>query len=389
MAAVIDSVRVYQPFWWCMRLMAPTFFGATQRPVQIYVGLLHLLVTFLFPVHLLVNLAMQPTSAELFQNLSISMTCAACSLKHVAHLYHLQEIAEIQKLLIELDGYVDSEEEHRYYVDHLQCQARRFTRCLYASFVVIYVLFLLNLMILIASEDRMLVYPAYFPFDWQGNGYLYAIALGYQSICLVLEGIQGVSNDTFSPLTLCFLGGHIHMWGLRMRKLGYEEEDEESPSVNHHQQLWNYIEQHKILMRLHRLTRHTVSLAQLVQLGCSGASLCIIVCYLLFFVRDIITLLYYMIFIAVICVQLFPACYFASVVAEEMQSFPYAIFSSKWYEESREHRRDLLIFTQLTLVGRSRVIKAGGLIELNLNAFFVTLKTAYSLFALVVQVKDI
>ncbi|EDW25723.1 GL19674, partial [Drosophila persimilis] len=70
-------------------------------------------------------------------------------------------------------------------------------------------------------------------------------------------------------------------------------------------------------------------------IGLLWGCLCIIVCYVLFFVRDIITLIYYMKFIAVICVQLFPASYFDSVVAEKMQSFPYDIFSSTWYEESR------------------------------------------------------
>ncbi|XP_022224924.2 odorant receptor 33c [Drosophila obscura] len=384
--AIIDSVRFYQPFWWCMRLMAPTFFGSTQRPVQIYMVLLHVLVTFMLPVHLLINLALQPTPAELFKNLSILMSCAACSLKHVATIYHLQDSVEIERLLIELDGYVDGEEEHRYYADHLQCHARRFLRCLYASFAIFYVLFLLGILILIASADRQLLYPAYFPFDWRANGYLFAMALGYQSISILLEGAQALANDSYAPLTLCFLGGHIHMWGLRIRKLGYAA----NPiGVNHHQQLFAYIEQHKTLMRLHYLTRNAISVVQLVQLGSSGASLCLIVSYLLFYVRDIITVLYYMILFAVICVQLFPSCYFASVVAEELESLPYAIFSSKWYEESRQHRHDLLIFTQLTLSGRRRVIKAGGIIELNLNAFYATLKTAYSLLALVLQVKDI
>ncbi|BFF95471.1 odorant receptor 33c [Drosophila madeirensis] len=387
MSALIDSVRVYRPFWWCMRLMAPTNFGATQRPARICMVAVHLLVTLMFPVHLLVNLALQPTSAELFQNLSISMTCAACSLKHVAQIYHLQDMLEIEQLLIELDGYVEVEaEQHRYYQDHLRRQARRFTRCLYASFAVIYALFLLNVLILIVSADRELLYPAYFPFDWRGNGYLYAVALGYQSVSILLEGFQGISNDSYGPLTLCFLGGHVHLWALRMRKLGHVGT---ALGAKNHQQLWAYIEQHKVLMRLHHLTRHSISVVQLVQLGSSGASLCLIVSYVLFYVRDIITVLYYMIFLAVICVQLFPSCYFASVVAEEISSLPYAIFSSKWYEASSEHRRDLLIFTQLTLGGRSRVIKAGGLIELNLNAFYATLKTAYSLFTLVLQVKDI
>jgi len=112
-------------------------------------------------------------------------------------------------------------------------------------------------------------------------------------------------------------------------------------------------------------------------------------CTLSWLLGDTISLVYYLVFFGVVCMQLFPSCYFASEVAEEVESLPYAIFSSRWYDQSREHRFDLLVFTQLTLGSRGRVIKAGGLIELNLNAFFATLKMAYSLFAVVVRVKGI
>ncbi|XP_017115492.1 odorant receptor 33c [Drosophila elegans] len=382
---IIDSVRFYRPFWYCIRVLVPTFFNDSRRPVQLYVAVLHVLVTLWFPLHLLLHLLGHLSPADLMKNLSMSLTCVACSLKHVAHLYHLPEIVEIESLIGQLDTFVSSEQEHRYYKAHVHCHAKRFTQCLYISFGLIYVVFLFGFFVQVISGNWQLIYPAYFPFDMEKSPSLAAVALGYQAFCILVEGLQGLGNDTYTPLTLCLLAGHLHLWAIRMGQLGFLEDE----TASDHQRLHEYIEQHKLLMRFHHLLSRTISEVQLVQLGGCGATLCIIVSYVLFFVSDTISLVYYLIFFGVVCVQLFPSCYFASEVAEEVERLSYAIFSSRWYDQSRDHRYDLIVFTQLTLGGRRRVIKAGGIIELNLNAFFATLKMAYSLFAVVVQMKGI
>ncbi|XP_017049055.2 LOW QUALITY PROTEIN: odorant receptor 33c [Drosophila ficusphila] len=386
----VDSVSFYRPFWLCMRVLVPTFFKDSPRPVQLYVMVLHGLVTLCFPLHLVLHLVVHhPSPADLLKNLTMSLTCVACSLKHVAHLYHLPEIVEIESLIGQLDKFISSEEEHRYYQDYVHCNAKRFTRCLYISFglvyLSVYLIFLFGVIVQILTGTWGILYPAYFPFNIEDNRGMAAVALAYQVVCILVEGIQGLGNDTYTPLTLCLLAGHLQLWAIRMAQLGFSEEKNDS---NHHL-LRDYIEQHKLLMRFHQLICQTISEVQLVQLGGCGATLCIIVSYVLFFVGDAIALVYYMVFFGVVCVQLFPSCYFASEVTHEVQNLPYSIFSSRWYDQSKEHRFDLLVFTEMTLRSRGRVIKAGGLIELNLNAFYATLKMAYSLFAVVVRVKGI
>ncbi|EDV58857.1 odorant receptor 33c [Drosophila erecta] len=382
---IIDSLSFYRPFWICMRLLVPTFFKDCPRTVQLYVVLLNILVTLWFPLHMLLHLLLRPSAADFMKNLTISLTCLACSLKHVAHLYHLPQIVEIESLIGQLDTFIASDQEHRYYQDHVYCHARRFTRCLYVSFGMVYAVFLFGVFAQIIGRKWELIYPAYFPFDFENNSYLGAVAMGYQVMSLIVEGFQGLGNDTYTPLTLCFLAGHVHLWSIRMSQLGHFEDE----TATDHQRLLEYIEQHKLLVRFHRLVRRTISEVQLVQLGGCGATLCIIVSYMLFFVGDTISLVYYLVFFGVVCMQLFPSCYFASEVAEEVERLAYAIFSSRWYDQSRDHRFDLLVFTQLTMGNRGWVIMAGGLIELNLNAFFATLKMAYSLFAVVVRARGI
>ncbi|KAH8329399.1 hypothetical protein KR074_010033 [Drosophila pseudoananassae] len=383
----IDSVRFYRPFWICMRILAPTFFGQPTRLLRAYVVALQFLITLCFPLHLLLHVLLHPAPADLFKNLIMTITCSACSLKHVAHFVHLPEIQEIDSLITQLDKFIESEDEHQYYRENVKSNAKRFTQCLFISFGIIYAIFILGFFVVVATGTGELLIPAYFPFDWKRNQCLYALAISYQIFGVLIDGLEGLSNDTYSPLTLCLLGGHIRLWAMRMSRLGFEGNESE---MDQYRRFLEYIEQHKLLMRFHYLTQKTISQVQIFQLGGCGGTLCLVVSYLLFYAPDMISLIYNLVFIAVVCVQLFPSCYFASVVAEEVQSLPYAIFSSRWYARSRRHRRDLLIFTQLTLgtTGRGRVMKAGGLVELNLNAFYATLKMAYSLFAVVVRVKS-
>lgn len=241
---IIDSVSFYRPFWLCMRILAPSFFHKATPLVRAYEVVLHALVTLWFPLHLLLHLLLHPSPADLFKNLTMSLTCVACSLKNVAQLYRLPEMVEIESLIGQLDKCIEGEQEHRYYQDHLLRQVRRFTRCLYLSYVVIYLLFIFGAIAQLFEEGRELLWPAYFPFDWDKNGYLYGVTFSYQLITIVLEGIQGLTNDTYSTLTLCLLGGHLHLWSIRMSRLGLEEEPEDQ-----HLRLLEYIEQHKLLMR--------------------------------------------------------------------------------------------------------------------------------------------
>ncbi|XP_034098265.1 odorant receptor 33c-like [Drosophila albomicans] len=379
----IDSTRAYRPLWLSLRVLAPTSLGSSSQLVFACTLLLHLLVTLMFPLHLLLGLLLQATPAEMFKNLTMSLTCAACSLKHIVHLWHLPHMLEISTLLQQLDDCVLSDEELDYYQHTLQWQVNRITRCIYISFAIVYIFFVPIAISVVLSETHELVYLAWFPFDWHNNDFNYALAISYQFFSILTEGLQGLINDIYTPLTLCYVSGHLHMFGIRMARLGFHR----LPDVGIQQQLLACIQDFKLLMRLHELTRVTISYVQLTQLLFCGTNLCIIVIYVLFYAEDIAAVAYNIVYFMVVCIQLFPSCYFASVLAEEAQRLPNAIFSGNWYEQSAEYRRNVLIFTQLTLRLMKRPMMAGGLIELNLNAFFATVKMAYSLFAVVVQSK--
>lgn len=136
--AIIDSTVAYRPLWFCFRLLAPIFFGARSRMVYVYVVLLHFIVTLMFPLHLLLGLLLPAEPAQLFQNLTMSMTCAACNLKHIMSIWHLRDMVEIESLLGQLDKCVQSEEEQRYYRETMKRSVNWINRCIYTSFTTSY-----------------------------------------------------------------------------------------------------------------------------------------------------------------------------------------------------------------------------------------------------------
>ncbi|XP_034472245.1 odorant receptor 33c-like [Drosophila innubila] len=379
----IDSTLAYHPLWLCFRVLAPTFFGATSYSVYVYMILMHLLVTVTFSLHLLLGLFLQADPAKLFKNLTMSLTCAACSLKCIVQLWYLPHMMEIKTLLMQLDECVQNDEEKNYYRETVQYRVNRFTRCIYISYGIIYILFVPSSIMVLLSETPELLYLAWLPFDWRSSYSCYALAVAYQFICILAECFQGLTNDIFTPLTLCYVSGHLHLFGIRMSRLGFHQQ----PGIEIQEELKACFQDFKLIMRLHELTRETVSFVQLIQLVFCGTNLCIIVIYVLFYVEDIVSLIYNATYFVVVCIQFFPSCYFASVLAQECGRLPNAIFSGNWYKQSSQYQRNVLIFTQLSLRLLKSPVMAGGLIELNLNAFVVTVKMAYSLFAVVVQAK--
>ncbi|XP_002003005.3 odorant receptor 33c [Drosophila mojavensis] len=381
---VIDSTHAYRPLWHFFRVLAPTFFGARSRAVYVYMALLHLLITALFPIHVGLGLLLPTTTrADLFKCLTITIMSISCSLKHYAQIWRLPDMLEIEGILSQLDKRVQSTAEHQYYRNTLQKQVNRLTGCIYSSYTFVYGLSVPVAILILLTDPPKLLYEAYVPFDWQTGGLPYYGIFIYQYICILVKAFVGLTNDIYTPLTLCNIAGHMHLFSIRMSHLGYRK----IPENQTYQQLRLYFEDYRLLMRMVKLTRKIISPVQLVQILFCGISMCIIVSQMAFYEMDTTVLAFNVVLLAVVCVQIFPSCYFASVVTERMDQLPYAVFSSNWYEQSRRYRQNVVTFTQLTLRLTDDPFMAGGLIVINLDTFFATVKMAYSLFAVISQVK--
>lgn len=111
----------------------------------------------------------------------------------------------------------------------------------------------------------------------------------------------------------------------------------------------------------------------------------VVIVYLIFYVDGIFAYIYYTVFLFAMPLEVFPLCYYGTYMQLEFEQLTYAIFSCNWMEQTVAFKKNLLIFAEQSL--RKQVVVASGMFAVNLDTFFATLKGAYSLFALVVQMK--
>ncbi|XP_041449776.1 LOW QUALITY PROTEIN: odorant receptor 33b-like [Drosophila obscura] len=129
----------------------------------------------------------------------------------------------------------------------------------------------------------------------------------------------------------------------------------------------------------------TMHLSQFGQFIASGISISITLVNILFFAENNFAMAYYGVYFVAMLVELFPSCYYGTLISVELNRLTDAIFSSNWVGMDRGYCRTLLIFMQLTLAKVE--LKAGGMIGISLNAFFATIRLAYSFFTLAMSLR--
>lgn len=128
-----------------------------------------------------------------------------------------------------------------------------------------------------------------------------------------------------------------------------------------------------------------MKISQLGQFMAGGINISITLVYILFFAENLFSVTYYAVYFISMVLELFPCCYYGTLISMEMNSLTYAIYSSNWLGMDRKYCRTMLMFMQLTLTQVQ--IKAGGVIAIGMNAFFATVRLAYSFFTLAMSLR--
>ncbi|EDW75868.2 uncharacterized protein Dwil_GK15165 [Drosophila willistoni] len=183
----VNSESIYRVYWLYWRLLAVDL---KWHPV------------FRLPLDILINF---------FVTLCFKIICFR---------WKLPQIKKIQKLLEELDKKAISEEECQYF----ETKIRRGANVVLKTFLVFYSSTIISSTgLILLGNERELLYPAWFPYDVQASAFNYWLSFLYQSIggCFIV--VQNLINDTYVPMTLCVLSGHVKMLAIRMNKMDSTE----------------------------------------------------------------------------------------------------------------------------------------------------------------------
>uniref|UniRef100_A0A1B0A4F7 Odorant receptor n=1 Tax=Glossina pallidipes TaxID=7398 RepID=A0A1B0A4F7_GLOPL len=238
----LDSTAAYRRFWSCFRILGVAEFRY-KALAQFYVICLTLFVTVYCPIHLLIGLLMLTDAADFFKNFSMTLTSLVCSLKYFFLRLNLNKIHQVIKIYSELDKRASTADECDYFIRHHQRKAD-------AAIKIFFFIYLgTNSFAFVgAVVEQRLMFPAWFPFDWESSSTLYWSALLYQFMGVNMLIVQNLVNDTVGPMSLCLLSGHVHLLAMRVARIGYNKrksqkyhEDELKLCIEDHQKLLKYL----------------------------------------------------------------------------------------------------------------------------------------------------
>ncbi|XP_054083357.1 odorant receptor 33b-like [Zeugodacus cucurbitae] len=373
----LDTRAIFTPIFIHWRVLGIIHWPFQRHLRLVYDILLNTVVTVCFPLHLIVGIIFSTNQEEFFTNLVMGIASVSCVSKHLFYRYRIPEMQRINEVLAQLDDRVRINEDYDYYKRLIErpCNfmVNCFTRCYFAVSI---------MGLITALVTGELIYPAFIPLQWRTSVFKYALSLSFQFIGVTLLAVQNIANDAYGPVLLCMLSGHVHLLSNRVSRVGHDKPD----SVDdNYKELSLCIEDHKLLMSTTTAVGRTISASYLVQFGGVGINLCTALVYLLFFADNYIAYVYYSIQITAMLIELFPCCYYGSMLECEFHDLSYAIFSCNWPSQPRPFRRNIVNFTELTL--REVALYAGGMVRINLDSFFSTLKTGYSFFTVIQTMK--
>ena len=136
--------------------------------------------------------------------------------------------------------------------------------------------------------------------------------------------------------------------------------------------------------RYRQKLEEVVSQYMFVQILFTSINMCVVIVFMLLFARDPFTLIYYLFYFVSMAVEILPACYYGSIMEFEFQHLTYALFSSNWMDQDVRFKKNLRIFAEQA---NKPLYVMAWLVRINMNSFLVACKNAYSLFAVVMNVK--
>lgn len=331
-----------------------------------YTGFIYSIVYIYFPLSLILGIFSLVGSVQDFmENLALIMTVIVCSIKIAMYHWKLGCIRRIGKLFDQLDQSL-SEQEYLQLVKRGK-KAYQPVLYLYAS------VFLSSILAILFFQERRLVYPAWFPFDWMNNDFTYVALILYQIYGIGVLIIANFVSDSLPTVFVSMLTAQLELLCQRVASVGWNIK-------NSDHSLSECIRDHKIVLEIHRLVGITTTVQLFLQFTVSGLTICSTIVLLSFFVKDIIQRIYFTLYLMSILSQVFIVCYHGSSFAAKINSLTIEIYSCNWMGQSESFKRSLIIFSERSL--RTTQFSAGGFFYITLNTFAAIVKSAYSYYAM-------
>uniref|UniRef100_A0A1A9WX50 Odorant receptor n=1 Tax=Glossina brevipalpis TaxID=37001 RepID=A0A1A9WX50_9MUSC len=389
--ATPDTNNAFRYHWFVWQLT-----GIIQSPYlsvywyRLYAVLINILVTILFPLTFVINVFWSKNLQQLCENLIITISDITANLKFLNVFLVRNELQRIKVILKYLDKRIFMEEEYQ--------QLKRAIRIAQLSFIIFATISTtgtsLSILMVLFSQERSLLFPAWYGLDWQNNDVAYAICFTYQLVALIVQAIQNVANDSYPPTYLIILTSHMRNLELRVRSVGLSSESNtEKMFLNKREKELDLkkfndcIEDFIQINRLYDMIQKILSKACLAQFICTALVQCVAGLHVLYLLDESnygAQILSFIFFFAA-TMEVFIICYFGHYMSAQSLALVDAFYECGWISQTLAFRRNLIITLMRTQ--RHAIIYAGSYIPVDLPTFLLLMKYAYSTFTLLLRFK--
>ncbi|KAM7356240.1 uncharacterized protein ACRADG_002045 [Cochliomyia hominivorax] len=382
MKSAIKSETIFRRhfIWWRILGFFPT---VKYRYVYItYSIFLNTMVTIVYPIHLLIGLLRSTSMYDTIKNLAVVVTALVCATKTFVIWLKFENIKNMVAIIQRQDKRIClDKEEYHYYKYVILRDLRLILQFFMSMYAVCWITCEIPLLYNGFLNEWGLMYPAYFPFDPFASSTGYIVAHVYQFVGVSFLILQNTVHDSFAAIHLALLSGQLHMLGVRLAKLG---SDKNKTLPQHNQDLLECIQDHKDLLDYRSKLEEILSLYMFFQVIFASINMCSSIVFLILFADDPWTIVHYISYLLSMMIEILPVCYYGTIMEIKFEHLTYALFSSNWLDKDAIFKQNLRIFAECT---KKPMYIMAWLFRVNLNLFIGACKNAYSLFALIMNMK--
>uniref|UniRef100_A0A1A9ZWX3 Odorant receptor n=1 Tax=Glossina pallidipes TaxID=7398 RepID=A0A1A9ZWX3_GLOPL len=385
---VVAKIHTWKAFEYHWRLW--TFFGLKPpprnstwfKPYVAYAIVLNISVTFFFPCTLIINLILAKNMNEVCENLYNTITDVICNVKFLNMFLVRKKLLQINQILKRLDMRAQTVEE----INELEKGVNSARNCFKIVGRFFSIALITSQLVAYLSPERILMYPAWFPWDWRASKRNFLYAHSYQLYGLILQTAQNLGSDTYPQAYLVVLIAHIKALSLRIKALGSEvtpfstsDDELKKKNENHlYRELIDCIIDHETINNLFRIVQQGISSTCLAQFFCTGLAQCTIGVYTFYVGLDYSKLPNLIAYFSAVTAEIFILCYYGDLFCQANEELINAIYSCNWVDREKKFKQAHRFLLQRSQ--KINTVMAGNIIPVSLSTFVTVMKTAYSAF---------
>lgn len=238
----IDTTRAFRRHWVLWKffgLHPPNRSSKWFKPYFVYAIILNLSIS-LFPASLIINLILSQNLAEFCENLYNTITDVVVNIKLLNFILMKHKVIQAKVILQTLDTRAKSSKEKETLREGVASAEQIFNILLRLTGCAM----ITSQMLVYLSSERVLMYPAWYPWDWKASRSKFALAHLYQVYGLITQSTQNLTNETYPLTMLILLSAHIKALAFRIKNLNSDGTKSEEAL---YAELTDCIKDHKII----------------------------------------------------------------------------------------------------------------------------------------------